>query len=187
MKQNRLLKRNNIFWPSLKSRFIPPRVLRNKFQMRVINRCPSAAFSLLYVDILRAAKTCPPPPLAEPLQDNGANLAACWCYLTAVIKPPAVVRWAKHLIRTKNSRERAKHFTVGLPWWMPAYIMPKAGKSMRVSDLEVKRNRTWLLDRQGRLLQEMQKCSGRLDRPLARCLFAPFAKSKKQSKAETFV
>lgn len=28
--------------------------------MRVINRCPSAAFSLLYVDILRAAKTSPP-------------------------------------------------------------------------------------------------------------------------------
>lgn len=46
-----------------------------------------------------------PPPLPSPplpslpfaglLQDNGANLVACWCYLTAVIKPPAVVRWAK--------------------------------------------------------------------------------------------
>lgn len=60
MKQNRLLKRNNIFRPSLKSCFTPPRILQNKFQMRVINRCPSAAFSLLYVDILRAAKTSPP-------------------------------------------------------------------------------------------------------------------------------
>lgn len=48
--------------------------------------------------------TAAPPPLAELLQDNGANLAACWCYLTAAIKPPAVVRWAKHLIRTKNSQ-----------------------------------------------------------------------------------
>lgn len=97
-----------------------------------------------------------PPPLAELLQDNAANLAACWCYLTAVIKPPAVVRGAKHLIRTKNSREWTKHLSVRLPGWMPAYIMRRAGKSMRVSDLEVERTRTWLLDRQGQLLQEMQ-------------------------------
>lgn len=61
MKQNRLLKRNNIFSALIKvSLHSSSCFYENKFQMRVINRCPSAAFSLLYVDILRAAKTSPP-------------------------------------------------------------------------------------------------------------------------------
>lgn len=111
---------------------------------KVINKCPSAAFFFY-------PPPCPStswghwnlllsPSLNGP-KTKSANLAACWRYLTEVIKPPAVVQWASTWsVRNRRARPKTLHCQTRL---MNACIrnMKRGGAPMRVCDSEVKRTR----------------------------------------------